>query len=202
VRYCRGNRRKNSRISPVFLPAISLTPVGHFAKIILLDMIFLKFSCGVLFFFLGWMYLFKPALVLTLNKIARDRLFNDRTILLERKKLAILFFCLSFVALFMSFAAVSDWVYRRGPNSWVFESNQYLMYMAMQDFCTERYTDALAKYREILAVCPDDAEAMKRMAYTYAAIGDKKHARELWEKLLRRTPNDPDIRCSLRDQLP
>lgn len=161
-------------------------------------MIFLKLAVGIVFFMLGWVYLYKSNLVLLLNRIARDVLFNDRRILLERKKLAILFFCLSFVALYMGFTSLAGWVGERDGNSWVIEPASYLMYMAMQDYCTERYAGAIEKYQRILQAEPDNLEAMKRMAYTYDASGEKKKARALWKLILRRNPGDKEIIDKLR----
>ena len=55
-----------------------------------IEMTIIKLIIGVIFIFLGWIYLYNPKLVSRLNKIARDKLFNDRRVLLERKKLAII----------------------------------------------------------------------------------------------------------------
>ncbi len=156
-------------------------------------MIFLKFAFGILFFFLGWMYLYKSNLVISMNRIAREALFNDRRVLLDRKKLSILFFCLSFVALFMAFSSLTEWVNIRSKDQWTNESTKFLMYMAMQDHCTERYDSAIEKYDRILKAYPENTEVMKRLAYTYDAKGDKKKARQLWKKLLRKNPNDHEI---------
>lgn len=71
-------------------------------------MIFANFVIGAVFFSLGWIYFYAPNLVLRLNRIAREILFNDRLILLERRKLAILFFCLSFIVLFMGFSSLTQ----------------------------------------------------------------------------------------------
>ena len=155
-------------------------------------MIFLKFVFGILFFFLGWMYLYRSNLVLILNRIAREVLFNDRRILLDRKKLSIIFFCLSFVALFMAFSSLTKWVSDQGKDRWANESTEYLMYMAMQDYCTERYTNAIEKYNKILITDPNNAAILKRLAYTYDANGEKKKARQIWKKLLRMNPNDQE----------
>src|SRR5689334_8450332 len=89
-----------------------------------LFMIFLKFFCGILFFTLGWMFLFKSTLILTINRIAREMVFNDRLILLGRKKLAILFFCLSFVALHMGFSALTQFMASRDRDSWTQETTR------------------------------------------------------------------------------
>jgi tetratricopeptide (TPR) repeat protein len=163
-------------------------------------MIFLKLFIGILFFFLGWIYLYRSNLVLSLNRLARDIFFNDRRILLERKKLSILFFCFSFIALYMGFSSFSKELASRGKNHWTLESDNYLMYLAMQDYCTERYESALGKYAEILKHKPDDPDVLKRIAYTYTAMGEKKKARAIWQKLLRLVPTDEDISRKLSQE--
>jgi tetratricopeptide (TPR) repeat protein len=155
-------------------------------------MIVLKLLLGVFFFFLGWIYLYKSNIVLMLNKIAREVLFNDRLVLLGRKKVAILFFCLSFVALYMGITSLGRWVDKREKNNWVFESNKYLMYMAMQDYCREQYGNAIEKYEKVLKLEPDNLEVLKRLAYTYDAQGDKKKARAIWKRILRLSPGMTD----------
>lgn len=156
-------------------------------------MIFLKLAAGLLFFILGWIYLYKSSLVLAINKAVREVLFNDRRVLLERKKLAISFFCLSFIALYMGFSSLADWVSATRKNSWVIEPDSYLMYMAMQDYCTERYQNAIEKYLKVLQNQPDNLEAVKRLAYTYDAAGEKKKARALWKRLLKAYPENKKV---------
>ena len=175
-----------------------MTALDLFAK--LQQMLLVKLVIGLFFFFLGWIYFYKSSVVLNLNKFARETFFNDRIVLLERKKLAILFFCLSFVALYMGFSSFARWMSMRDKNSWAMETNKYLLYMATQDFCTERYENAIEKYRQILKSEPNNKEVWKRMAYTYTAMGDKKNARAIWKKLLGAGASENDAR-EIREKL-
>ena len=161
-------------------------------------MIVLKLVFGLLFFLLGWIYLYKSNVVLNLNRIARDLLFNDRTVLLERKKLAIFFFCMSFVALYMGISSLMLWLTSREKYHWAMETDKYLLYMAMQDYCTERYANAIDKYEKVLKSEPNNLEAWKRLAYTYEAQGDKKKARMIWKKLLVITPDSHSVLPQLK----
>lgn len=156
-------------------------------------MIFLKLFAGILFFILGWIYFYKSNLVLTINRIAREAFFNDRIILLERKKLAILFFCLSFLALFMGTSSLSKWFEADKNNKLFIEPQKYLLYMAMQDYYKSNYENALEKYKQVLKYDPNNINAMKRMAYTYSACGEKKQAKALWIKLSRLLPDNKEI---------
>ena len=161
-------------------------------------MIFLKLTLGILFFFLGWIYLYKSNLVLNFNKIARELIFNDRTILLERKKLAILFFCLSFIALYMSYSSITRESVSGSINGWTGESGKYLMYMAYQDYCSGRYESAIERYQKVLKLDPDNGDAIKWMAYSYGASGEKRKACILMERLLKAEPDNRELLDNLK----
>ena len=165
-------------------------------------MTFLKLVFGAFFFVLGWIYLYKPNLVLQVNRIAREKIFSDRLILLERKKLAILFFCLSFVGLYMGMTSLIALQNNRQSNIWIMKPVTYQSYLAMQDFCAGRYESALQKYRNILKEEPDNMEALKRMAYTYAAMGDRKNAVALWKQLLQVRPDNKEAQNELKKIAP
>ena len=161
-------------------------------------MILIKIVLGILFLALGWVYFFKPNLVFTINKVARETIFNDRIILLERKKLAILFFCLSFVALYMGFSALTTQLGSRGKNSWLMETSSYMMYMAMQDYCREKYDNAIQKYNLVLNSDPNNIAALRHLSYTYEAIGDSAKARVIWQRILALDPKNSEIREKLK----
>lgn len=162
-------------------------------------MIVVKIFIGVFFFVLGWVYFYKPNLILQLNKTAREILFNDRQVLFERKKLAILFFCLSFVALYMgmtSLARIEKNIENNTDGS--LKPNGYTMYMAMQDYCSGRYQEALEKYQKILKSEPYNTRALKRIAHTYYALGQSEKARDIWQRLYMRFPNDKEIQDNIK----
>jgi len=161
-------------------------------------MIFAKILFGILFLVIGWVYFYKPNLVMTINKLARESFFNDRIILLERKKLAILFFCLSFVALYMGFSSLANLLGSRGKNSWMMQASSYMMYMAMQDYCREKYDNAIQKYNLVLKSDPDNLTALKRLSYTYEACGDTAKARVIWQKILTLDPKNVEIMEKLK----
>ncbi|MFH0807214.1 MAG: tetratricopeptide repeat protein [Elusimicrobiota bacterium] len=161
----------------------------------------LKLFFGILFFILGWIYLYKSNLVITLNRIARDVLFNDRLILLERKKLAVVFFCLSFIALYMGLTSLASIAGTSEKSSWMMEPHGYLMYMAMQDYYRQRYASAIDKYQRVLKEDPDHFEALKRITYAYIAAGEKKRARASFKRLIRINPKDPEVAEKIRTHL-
>lgn len=160
-------------------------------------MILLKLALGLLFIVLGWIYFFRPNSVLTINKAAREFLFNDRIILLQRKKVAIMFFCFSFIALYMGFTSLTGQIGAKGQDSWVMEASSYMMYSAMQDYCREKYDTAINKYKTVLAADPENLTALRRLSYTYEACGDTAKARMIWQKILKIEPDNKEIMAKL-----
>ncbi|OGS46982.1 MAG: hypothetical protein A2539_09050 [Elusimicrobia bacterium RIFOXYD2_FULL_34_15] len=64
----------------------------------------LKLICGIVFMFLGFMYLYKPKFVIKINFYAKEFLFNDAYVLLRRKKIGALFILLAVIAFFMTWS--------------------------------------------------------------------------------------------------
>jgi tetratricopeptide (TPR) repeat protein len=123
-------------------------------------------------------------LSLTLTGSREKLFFNDRRILLERKKLAILFFILSLVFIFIAFSSLSEHIAVYGEGKWKPQANRYLIYMAMKDCFAQRYSGAIQKYERILQSDPNNIEVLTRIAATYQAVGDKKKAAMIFEKII------------------
>ena len=156
-------------------------------------MAFIKLGLGILFIMLGWVYFYRPNLVLAFHQLVREKFLNDRIILLERKKVAILFFCLSFIALYMGVTSLPNQASIKQGHNWISETSSYMMYEAMQDYCREKYDNAINKYIEILKNAPDNVTALRRLSYTYEACGDTAKARVIWQKLLKIQPNNREL---------
>ena len=62
----------------------------------------LKLVCGIVFLFIGFIYLYKPKLVVRINFYAKEFLFNDAYVLLRRKKIGVFFILLSVIAFYMA----------------------------------------------------------------------------------------------------
>jgi hypothetical protein len=124
-------------------------------------MILLKLAFGAFFFLLGWVYLYRPNLIIALNRVARDVFFNDRSILLQRKKLSIVFFCFSLLALYMGTTSLMKSYEQSGRGSWIVNRKHYLLYNAMQDFTAKRYAESELKYTRILELYPNDPKSLE-----------------------------------------
>ncbi|MCB4792733.1 MAG: tetratricopeptide repeat protein [Elusimicrobia bacterium] len=161
-------------------------------------MIFLKLIFGIFFLFLGLIYLYKPNLVLAINRIARDIFFNDKTVLLERKKLAILLFCVAFISLYMGLTSLASFFENQNKKIWFIEPIKYSMYIATQDYYAGRYKSAIERYIKILPLSDDQQNVLKCMAFTYMEMGEKDKAKALFDKLLQLDPDDQVVKIKLQ----
>jgi tetratricopeptide (TPR) repeat protein len=161
-------------------------------------MILIKLVIGVVFLLLGWIYLYNPNIILYINRFVRDTLFNDRSVLLQRKKLSILFFCLSLLALYMGATSLLHKSAAVGSEQWTAERNQFLLYSAAQDYYSKKYTSALEKYGKILESDPGNMEALEQLGAVYRASGDTANAKSVWYRLLQLNPGNKRVLDNLR----
>jgi tetratricopeptide (TPR) repeat protein len=161
-------------------------------------MIFFKIILGLFFLFLGLIYLYNQNLVLNINRVVRDVFFNDKKVILERKKLAILFFCFAFISLYMGFTSLAGFFEKQDKKVWFIEPLKYSMYIASQDYYAGRYQSAIERYKKILPLSSDQHNVLKCMAFTYLAMGDKEKAKILLEKLAQINPDDRIIKIKLK----
>ena len=134
-------------------------------------MVYAKLALGVLFLLLGCIYLYKPNLVSRINSFARDFLFNDRVILLARKKVSIVFFCLSFVSIFMGLSSMGGWAENSGTE-FLMSRDSYRLYRAMQDYKAGRYDETIAACSEVLMRDPKNKLAIHQLAQAYVALNN------------------------------
>ncbi len=65
-----------------------------------------KVFVGIVFFVLGLGYLYRPDLIERMNAVLREYLLNDAYIALERRKWGFFFLLISFLFLYMGWAAL------------------------------------------------------------------------------------------------
>lgn len=159
--------------------------------------IFLKLFLGIIFLILGYIFLYNPNILINFNRFAKEVLFNDRIILTSRKKLSIMFFALSFVALFMGISSLYN-SKSIGIDDLISGFEEYQLYSAMQDYIAGRYNVALEKYNQILKEQPDNKEALKKIGYIYLAMGEYKKAKLFWQRYIQLYPNDKVINEELK----
>lgn len=132
-------------------------------------MVFAKLALGALFLLLGWVYLYKPALVSRINSFANEKFFNDRVILLYRKKVSIVFFCLAFVTLFMGVSSMGGWAENAGT-ALLMNKTGYQLYKAAQDYHAGKFADTIAACNEVLMSDPKNKLAIHQLALAYTAL--------------------------------
>ncbi len=69
-------------------------------------MYILKLISGIMLLFIGWIYIYRPKLVMKINYYAKEFLFNDAYVLLRRKKIGVFFILLAIIAFYMCGAAL------------------------------------------------------------------------------------------------
>lgn len=67
---------------------------------------YFKIGVGLLCFLLGLGYLYRPDLIERMNAVLREYLLNDAYIALERRKWGFFFLLVSFLFLYMGWAAL------------------------------------------------------------------------------------------------
>ena len=142
--------------------------------------------------------MYRPQTLQVLNRIARDTIFSDRVILLHRKKLAMLFFCVSFIVIYAALAHLDITRRELRKTTTTIPVTEVLMNDAMQYFYFGDYSKAVPKYLEILRLDPFNIRALKRLAKTYETMGEKKKAEAYYERIGQLVPDDMKTKEHLR----
>ena len=70
----------------------------------------------------------------------------------------------------------------------------YLQMVSVNDIYDGKYDRAIVTLNEILALEPRDVLALKRLGSAYFSLGQKKRAKESWERALVLQPNDATLK--------
>jgi len=160
-------------------------------------MVYLKVILGFIFICVGWVYLFHPNLIIALNALIRDALFNDRQILLARKKLAVAYFCIGLILLYAGITSMALYYSELNGTRDFIDRIDYSMYIATQDYYAGRYDAALQRYKNVLPYTKEKDQVLRCMVSAYTALGDKERAKALLEKLLIINPQDAVAKMKL-----
>lgn len=130
-------------------------------------MILSMYFLSLILLIIGWFYYAKPQSVQKFNDFCKNRIFNDKVILLKRKKIAVIFFFAAFVL---------------GITAYVQSKEQSLAKEVIQD--------ALASYKHILTEESENIAVLIKSAYAYEALGEKNMAADVWKKILTLDPEN------------
>ncbi len=140
-------------------------------------------------------YLYRPSLILTLNKFARERVFSDSRVLLERRKKGLMLLLFS-VLLFY-------WSYHRAQYSPTrvmdhLVSTDRMIYQAHYHFRAKQYNDVEKICLKIASRQPGNSENLYLLAASRYIQGKKPGAEEIWARAEELRPQSPAAQ-QLRD---
>ncbi len=138
----------------------------------------LTFS-GLLFVFLGLAYMYRPSWILTINKFARERIFCDARVILERRQKGLLFLLCSVLLFYWSYSRA---LYSPTRIMDYFVSTDRMFYQARNNFRVGEYGKADRACLKILSREPENSEALYLLAASRYLSGDKSGAEEVWSK--------------------
>jgi tetratricopeptide (TPR) repeat protein len=142
------------------------------AKVMVLSIYFLS----LIFFMLGWIYYSKPGVIQNINNFFKNRIFNDRNILLKRKKIAIVFFIAACLLLTSGFIRALE------------EQNKKVLPVATVNH--EIIFDLISIYIKHLSENPKDIAVLTKLAYAYEALGEKNRELLIWKRVLDLAPEN------------
>lgn len=135
---------------------------------------------------MGWIYYYRPQYVQKINAYFKNIIFNDRNILLKRKKIAVVFLLLSAFFFTSGFLISQD------------EKNKKSL--PVETINKEIVFDIISVYMKHLDEEPGDLTALKKLAYAYDAIGEKKREFTIWKRILILYPEDETAKKKLQLQ--
>lgn len=144
---------------------------------------------GILFLGFGWTLLYKPAWILYLNKIIREKLFNDGEMLLERRKKGFLFVLLAVIFLATGYDQQS---YRSSRMTTRVVSTDRLLYKSLQHLYDKQYQKSRALCERVLAQDPGNVRALYHLAAAQILMGDLNQGTMLWAKAAAMHPSSSE----------
>lgn len=141
----------------------------------------LLFSFGLVLFLVGLAFFYSPHWILRVNRLARDWVFNDNYVVVERNKRAVLCLLLAFFFFY--------WGYLRAREAWrPFVSTDRMLYQSLQDLHARNYAAAKAICQRVLARHPDNAEAMYQLSAAEYLMRNIEGGRTLWRQAVEMDP--------------
>ncbi len=154
----------------------------------LTKLIFFSFT---FFLILGLFFFYRPKWIISINKFARDRIFNDNLILLERRKKGV-FFLLIAALLFYWGHHRSHYVH--SPMSEKIISSDRLLYQSLQHLEDMQLDEAKMLCADAVARDPRNVEALYQLAAIAYVMHDAEQAKIYWSKASALDPGSPHAR--------
>lgn len=155
----------------------------------ILDILILALAVACLSY--GLVLIYRPAWVLRINKIAREKVFNDYWTLSNRKKGGIFFLTLSFI---FSFLAYHEIQYSESRVSLNIISTDRLLYQSLQHLYAKQYQKSKILAERVLSREPENAEALYQLAACQICLGDAAGGDATWMKARKLCPDSAEAR--------
>ncbi|MCL2145279.1 MAG: hypothetical protein FWH43_07320 [Endomicrobia bacterium] len=139
-------------------------------------MVLLIYLLSLVFLIFGWIYYYKPARIQKINIFFKEKIFNDRYVLLERKKISVVFFlaaCLLFTSGFIKSQE---------------EKKKKIIHAEHID--KEIIFDVISIYNKRLSEQPENIMTLIKLANAYEIIGEKNREFLTWKKVLAIDPEN------------
>ena len=155
----------------------------------------LKIALGLLALLIAWLFLFRKKLIFAINEFMRRRVFSDRVVLFQGRRMASLLVILGVVALFSGVEGVIDVQAIRPKIAAV------MMAQAREDLRLGRYTKVVNRCRELVHSDPKNVDAWELLANAWWAMGQKDRAATAADSVLRLDPDNAISRSSIGQYL-
>ncbi len=147
------------------------------------------FGLAVFFLLIGLVFFYRPSWLLRFNEIAKEYIFNDNLVLLERRQRGFFLLLVSFLFFY--------WGYHRAqytplPVVGRLISIDRLMYQSLHHLYAKEYQDSRTVAERVLMRDPKNAEALYILSATQFLMNDLEGGRQSWQKARELSPNSTD----------
>ncbi|OGR83770.1 MAG: hypothetical protein A2902_02910 [Elusimicrobia bacterium RIFCSPLOWO2_01_FULL_64_13] len=149
------------------------------------------FFASLVFFIIGLAFIYKPTWLVRINKVFRERIFNDNLILLQRRKKGVLFLLLFFIFLFWSYHRLATLDFLADSH---IVSTDRLLYHSLQHLRSGRYPQVQSLCHRVLARDPRNAGALYQLGAVHFLMKDIETARKYWKKASEIDPDSENAR--------
>ncbi|OGS22964.1 MAG: hypothetical protein A2252_07765 [Elusimicrobia bacterium RIFOXYA2_FULL_39_19] len=142
---------------------------------------------SVCFFLLGFVYFYRPDLILKINALMRKVFFDDKKVLVNRKKAGILLILFSLILFYTFFS------FRCAPH----ENVNSEIYKFWVSYYGGNYAQARKISENIIKYDPENRTATQQLAMVCFTLGDYKNANIYAQRILNENPNNKRMRIIL-----
>lgn len=149
---------------------------------------------SIVSFLIGLVYFYQPKLIITFNNFMKKVFFNDTQVLLNRKKIGIIYVLLSVVIFFIGVYIP----YLQQNKEFIKEMK---LYRVWHYYHQGNYDDAEKLSLEVFNVDRKNLTAMKQLALIYFVKGDYRKAKYFSERFLIVQPENKKIKVVYEESL-